>query len=231
MELLRDQNNHAVVPDIASGHLPSASMDFYEPSEDTYLFLDALLEEYVSLKALNPSICMEIGPGSGVISTYFSQLMAAGPSPTHTVVFAVELGVAACRETSATCRLNEINNVEIVRDSLAESMQHRLKGKVDVILFNPPYVPTPSEEVASKSIEASWAGGVKGREVIDKFLRMMSTVLSKEGCAYMVAVAENDISDITSLMLTYRMSTQVVKHQRAMNEALYILKFQRQSSK
>ena len=34
---------------------------FYEPSEDSYLFLDALLKEKEYLRALNPSIGLEIG--------------------------------------------------------------------------------------------------------------------------------------------------------------------------
>lgn len=36
--------------------------------------------------------------------------------------------------------------------------------------MNPPYAVTPSEDIGSHSIEAAWAGGVDGREVIDAML-------------------------------------------------------------
>jgi methylase of polypeptide subunit release factors len=49
--------------------------------------------------------------------------------------------------------------------NLVDALEDRLFKKVDVLLFNPPYVPTPPEEMLGDGIERSWAGGEKGREV------------------------------------------------------------------
>lgn len=58
----------------------------------------------------------------------------------------------------------------MITSNLFSAIEGSHRGSIDVMLFNPPYVPTPSEEIAGNGIEASWAGGINGREVIDKFL-------------------------------------------------------------
>ncbi len=62
---------------------------------------------------------------------------------------------------------------DVVCDDFLSSAVSRLSGKVDILFFNPPYVVTSTDECAhARGLEASWAGGVDGREVIDRFLRL-----------------------------------------------------------
>ena len=44
------------------------------------------------------------------------------------------------------------------------------QGLCSAQLFNPPYVPTPDEEMQRTDIARAWAGGNRGRITIDRFL-------------------------------------------------------------
>lgn len=59
-------------------------------------------------------------------------------------------------------------------------------------LFNPPYVPTPAEEVSRNGIARAWAGGDRGRVVIDRLLPQLPALLAPGGSCLMVTVQEND---------------------------------------
>lgn len=67
----------------------------------------------------------------------------------------------------------QIDTLEAIRSDLLTALLPRLEGKLDIIIFNPPYVPTEDDEVAMDGIEASYAGGERGRRVIDRFMPMM----------------------------------------------------------
>lgn len=56
-------------------------------------------------------------------------------------------------------------------------------------VFNPPYVPTPTGEIPSSqwkydedgcSISAAWAGGIRGREVVDRLLPLVMPLCSAD---------------------------------------------------
>ena len=57
-----------------------------------------------------------------------------------------------------------VNACEIVRCICAGADAAQLQ------VFNPPYVPTPDEEIVRGGISRAWAGGERGRVVIDRLL-------------------------------------------------------------
>ena len=89
-----------------------------------------------------------------------------------------------------------------------------LGKKFDVILFNPPYVPTTQEELDRAStgggdgsdwLEAAWSGGPDGRVVVDRFLEQLEDrLLEPHGVAYVVALEENIISTMQAQTLARR---------------------------
>ena len=98
---------------------------------------------------------------------------------------------------------------------------------VDVILFNPPYVVTPDEEVGSSGIEASWAGGVDGRVVIDRAMPQIIKCLKEDSVGYMVLVDDNKVEEIVDWFEKEGVGSMVLGRRKARNEWLNILKFGR----
>ncbi|AYU81767.1 hypothetical protein, conserved [Leishmania donovani] len=100
----------------------------------------------------------------------------------------------------------------------------------DVVLFNPPYVPTSLEElqdaIAQRDvITTAWCGGPRGRVVLDRFLRQLPSVLSRRGVCYLVLIKENNATDVVAFaQTTFRehlrcSGTETVKDEDDMLEA------------
>ncbi|TSK17820.1 HemK methyltransferase family member 2 [Bagarius yarrelli] len=135
-----------------------------------------------------------------------------------------DLNPAAAECTVETSRRNNLNLQPVLTD-LTECLLPRLKGMVDVLLFNPPYVVTPSEEVGGHGIEASWAGGKRGREVMDRFFPIVSQLLSQQGLFYLVTVSDNNPEEILSLLAESGLRGDVCLSRQAGREKLFILRF------
>ena len=121
--------------------------------------------------------------------------------------------------------------VDVMKADLLSPLCSRMRGKVDLLLFNPPYVPSSKDE--EKSMEEdptyfAWAGGVDGMEVTNRLLPLVSDLLSPKGLFYLVAVYENKPQEIISKMTAnYGLRSSIVLERRAKNESLYILRFQK----
>lgn len=173
---------------------------------------------------------------------------------------------------------------DAIAGDLLLPMLPRLAGKVDVLLFNPPYVPTEDEEVpragaiadaAAKVLSsavrapppsvgaggadaascdadsaaahahaaptapaatgaaappnllaAAWAGGDRGRRVIDRALPLLPLLLSQpRGVAYMILVEENNPAEIAAVLAAeYGLKGTVIARTKAKNERLCVMR-------
>jgi release factor glutamine methyltransferase len=114
--------------------------NFYEPSDDTFLLVDAIASDLDCLLALKPKLCLEIGSGSGCAITFLSKLLRENGITHHCV--ASDINPAANAATSMTAVENNVW-VDCIRMNLGKSFN---RNEFDVIIFNPPYVPTEDEK-------------------------------------------------------------------------------------
>jgi len=189
---------------------------------------------------------LELGCGTGVVTTYLAKTLfdrrrrkrraeggrndahvisPSNPNVTHYVTDLNAHAVQAALRTAAASGLPR-GTVEAILCDLASPLLDRLTGKVDVLIFNPPYVPTPDDEVGSTGIEASWAGGRDGRVVLDRALPQIARLLSwPHGVAYVITVDDNLPEDIADMMMEkYGVIMRPLVRRKARNEYLAVQK-------
>jgi release factor glutamine methyltransferase len=85
-------------------------------------------------------------------------------------------------------------------DNFASSVTQRLYRSVDILIFNPPYVRSPSSEVQSlhDPILASCSGGDRGREVIDRLIAedVPEKLISERGRFYLLVISYNEPDEL-----------------------------------
>ncbi|XP_038021464.1 methyltransferase N6AMT1 isoform X1 [Anas platyrhynchos] len=195
--------------------------EVYAPAEDTFLLLDALERDAAGLRDAGIAICLEIGSGSGVVSTFLASIIGSSA-----LYLCTDINPMAAYCTLETALLNNVHLQPVITD-LVNGLSPRLNGKVDLLLFNPPYVVTPSEEVKSHGIEASWAGGKRGREVMDRVFPLVADLLSPGGLFYLVTIKENNPDEILETMKKHGLEGTRALSRQAGQEMLTILKFRK----
>jgi release factor glutamine methyltransferase len=179
--------------------MPYDLLQVYQPEADTYLLLDAARKEVKPGDRI-----LEVGTGSGLISrelTKVSGVVATDINP-HAVLCARKAGI------------------DVVRTDLFAG----IRGSFDLILFNPPYLPTQPEERMDDWLEYALDGGESGRAVIERFARNIGDVLAPGGRILLLISSLTGLSDVQALFAGQGYSVGIAMQQMIEDEMLYILK-------
>ncbi len=172
----------------------------YYPREDSEL-LEKAVEKYAFGKTL------DLGTGSGLLGIVAAKKGA--------IVTFADIDEKALSDAKTNAKLNNICGKFVVTNLFSN-----IHERFNTIIFNPPYLYSkPLNKLKSKRIYAL-DGGIKGRELIDSFIKEYNKHVKKEHVVLMLESSLNDYEkDVTKL------NAEIVEEKNLFFEKLVVLKF------
>ncbi len=174
--------------------------EVYEPSEDTFLLAEAALSEVKGSERI-----LEVGCGSGLIAAVIKV-------NTKAEIIGIDINPHAVK-----CAKE--NELEVIRGDLLGC----IKGKFDIIIFNPPYLPTGEEERTKDWTNVALDGGSDGRRLIQRFLEQAGGCLVENGRILMVLSSLTGIDEVKSEMESMGYYVRIKSIERFMFEQLSVI--------
>lgn len=143
----------------------------FKPRSDSWMLARHLQRE----PALEGARVLDVCTGSGVLAIAAGQIGARS-------VTAVDLSWRAVLAARINARLNGVR-VRAVKGNLFSPVQGR---RFDLILSNPPYLPSASNETPRRGASRAWEGGVGGRLIIDRICAEVAQHLTPGGVLLLV---------------------------------------------
>jgi release factor glutamine methyltransferase len=168
----------------------------YSPAEDSYL-LEKEVRKYSKGKTV-----LDIGSGSGILA------LTAISSSAKSVI-AVDIDIES---------INHLKSIGI--SALRSNLFSKVKGKFDLIIFNPPYLPLDNREPIES--RRATTGGKKGDEIILRFLKSVNKHLCKEGKILLLLSSLTPQDRIDKLISKTKMKKIVISSEKLSFEKLEV---------
>jgi release factor glutamine methyltransferase len=217
----------------------------YEPAEDSFLLLDTLsatsevafLSERFNSSTPAP-VVTEVGTGSGVVLAFVTAHAKLIFGRRDILTLGTDVNSFACIASAKTvenARREQLDTQSpacgIFSNTMIADLTSPLRDHmIDVLIFNPPYVPTEelpdfskqnaynatttpstqSFERDSHLLSLSYAGGIDGMETTNRLIAQLPNILSRQrGIAYVLLCAQNKPNEVKSYISTWGGGWQV----------------------
>ncbi len=171
----------------------------YEPSDDTWLLIEALNEAKASGR-----IGVDLGSGTGIVG-----LVMLKNTAVNTSIF-IDVNPYAALNTMYNLYLNKLDHRGLVIQGSVDILQLK-RGIADIVVANPPYLPGERTE---DLIDHALIAGPEGFEAIKEFIEFSNRILKKNGLLFLVYSSLSNQDAIKNLMMKncFRTLKMWVKH-------------------
>lgn len=170
--------------------------EVYEPAEDTFLLLDTIVIDK------NDNV-LEIGTGCGIIALECAR-HGADVICTDINPYAIKLA-----ERNYNKNKDKLDGVIDFRCGDLFSVL-RKDEKFDVIIFNPPYLPTHVDEQVDKWFDVATDGGSDGLKIINRFINDLNKYLKHNGHAYFVFSSFSNSSKLNYILTKNKLNANLL---------------------
>ncbi|UCD00869.1 MAG: methyltransferase domain-containing protein [Promethearchaeota archaeon] len=192
--------------------------DVYHPSDDSYLIIDYLKnhvnEKYfddIDIKNINK--ILDLGTGTGIIAIFLHLLQKVNLN-FKAEIYGSDISKEAIECAKHNAKANNLGDkIKFFISNLFQSFPNSLKHSFDIIIFNPPYLPSLGENKSKELIDLSWNGGKEGYEIIIQFLDTAKNFLNtNHNCyIYFISSSKTDLGKLNELLKQRGLNQQILK--------------------
>ena len=173
--------------------------DVYAPSDDSFLIVDYFKENinenyFDGLDVKSVKNVLDMGTGTGIIALYLTK-MKNQITNFSSNIFASDILKNAIRCAKLNERLNNFYpSITFIHSNLFRSFPDNLRNTFNVIIFNPPYLPSlrvNGNLVIKRGGDKSWDGGEKGFELFLDFCSQALPFLNETQSFYIYYVSSS----------------------------------------
>ena len=176
----------------------------YQPEADTFLLIKAARAEVQAGDRV-----LEIGTGSGAVAA--ALLDTPG----------IRIAVTDINPHAAGCARHA--GLDVVQTDLMSA----IRGTFDLILFNPPYLPTLPEERIDDWLEHALDGGESGRVVIERFAAEVGRLLAPGGRILLLISSLTGPEEVGRVFHRHGFILETAGQESVEDETLFVLRIVR----
>ncbi|MFX1327918.1 MAG: methyltransferase [Promethearchaeota archaeon] len=221
--------------------LPDPIIDFdfeniYAPSDDTYLLIDYFKSKinqmyFDGIKLSEIKNVLDLGTGTGIIAI-FLQLIKLNNINFNPKIYASDILENAIECAKLNEKRNNIDNqIEFLCSDLFSSFPECLKHSFNIIVFNPPYLPSSDfikKNLNKMKIDYSWNGGIKGYEILIEFLSSAKDFLDLKikHYIYVITSSRTNLLELNKIIENYGYRNEVVQKKHFFFEDIILNRLQ-----